>query len=279
MTKKFGLVGMCVGLVAVFVLFAIGTSAAMAELDVCGISTDNTGLFMRMNAGTGACEEVLPASDGGFELILFLSGEWLVNGSAVVGTLLVTATFTLTLIDLKASLGVKAAVLCSGILDGTISAKGEGEFTEALTLGGTGVSLTALSGTALLCAGQEGCETSAEGAEVWAVKLPWKTVFELYEMESPVLVVGFIILGIFPSWYVQCKTALGTVDDECTTTQSASEATNATGGVTSKLSELLTLSAGELNATCTASSEKETGVVEGTGELTSSEGTLSGSSE
>jgi len=273
----------------VLAMFAVATSSALAAEDVCVTRSAKNGLFGKRNATTGVCEELLAAAEGGFELVLFLLAEWLLNGSAITGTLLVTSTSGtsgLTLIDLKATLGVKAAVLCSGILDGFIGENGADEITELLTLGGVAVPLTALSGTALLCAGQEGCETSTEGAEVWAVHLPWLTLLQLFEEESPTLVTGFVILiseeagGGKPGWYVQCKTALGTVDDECLATEGGAEATNGTAGVLVSFSEAFQLLVIGENANCSASSEKETGVVEGANnEEISTEGTLSVSSE
>ena len=287
MTKKFRLVGVGVALVAVLAMFAVATSSALAAEDVCVTRSAKNGLFGKRNATTGVCEEELVVAEGGFELVLFLLAEWLLNGSAIAETLLVTAASTgLALIDLKATLGVKAAVLCSGSLDGFVGTNGADEITEALTLGGVSVSLTPLSGTALLCAGQEGCETSTEGAEVWAVNLPWLTLLQLFEEESPTLVTGFVVLisphegGGEPGWYVQCKTALGTVDDECLATEGGAEATNGTAGVLVSFSEAFQLLVIGENANCSASSEKETGVVEGANnEEISTEGTLSVSSE
>jgi hypothetical protein len=284
MTSKFRLVGVGVALVAVFAMFAIATSAAMAE-DVCVPKTK--GLWLKRNSVTLVCEEESTNEMGSFELIEFLLAEWLLNGNEVTATLLVTASSTgLGLIDLKATLGVEAEVLCNGSLDGFIGENGADEITEALSLGGASISLTALSGTALLCAGQKGCETSTEGAEVWAVNLPWLTLLQLYEEESPTLVTGFVILisphtgGGNPGWYVQCKTLAGTVDDECTAAQGMVEATNPMmgSGVTTTFSEAFTLLVGGVNANCTASSENETGVVAGVGEETSEEGTLTVSS-
>jgi hypothetical protein len=282
MTSKFRLVGVGVALVAMFAMFAMATSSAMAE-DVCVPKAK--GLWM-IRSSAGECLEELAAEDGEFELIEFLLAEWLVNGAAVVATLLITSVSSALLLeDSKATLGVKAMVLCSGFLDGFIGPNGADEITELLTLAGVGVPLTVLTGTALLCSGQEGCETSTEGAEVWAANLPWLTLVELFEEESPTLVTGFVDLisksagGGEPGWYVQCKTLAGTVDDECTGVFGANEATNvAGGGVNGAFTEAFQLLMGGVNATCSASSSKETGIVEGVGESTSEEGELAVSS-
>src|ERR1700735_4143794 len=113
--------------------------------------------------------------------IVTLLAEWLLGGKAVEATLSVQTRGELLLEDKKATLGIKAMLLCSGILDGTIGPDGEDEITEILSLAGVATSLTALSGTALLCSGQEGCNTGTENDEIWAVKLPWKTLLELVE--------------------------------------------------------------------------------------------------
>jgi len=285
MTKKFRLVGVGVALVAMFAMFAVATSSALAAEDVCVPRTAKNGLFM-IRSSAGECLEELAASDGEFELVLFLLAEWLVGGVAATATLLVTSISEgLLLEDKKATLGVKADVLCDGFLDGFIGENGADEITEALNLAEASISLTALSGTPLLCTGQEGCETTVEGTEVWAVNLPWLTLLQLYEEESPTLVTGFVILisahagGGNPGWYVQCKTALGTVDDECTGVFGAAEASNEATGVNVVFSEAFQLLVGGVNANCTASAEKETGVVEGLGTESSTEGLLSVSSE
>jgi hypothetical protein len=59
----------------------------------------------------------------------------------------------------------------------------------------------------------------------------------------------------------------------------AEEASNEAAGVDLTFSEAFQLLVGGVNANCTASSEKETGVVEGLGTESSTEGLLSVSSE
>jgi hypothetical protein len=171
-------------------------------------------------------------------------------------------------------------------LDGTVGNNGEDEIVELLTLGKVAVSLIALSGTALLCSGQEGCTTGTENDEVWAVNLPWKTLLQLVEEASP-LFQGFVILisahsgGGQPGWYVKCATALGTSEDECLATtgeEVSAEAKNVTGGVEETFAESFTLLVGNKLAKCSASSEAESGVVTGSGLDTSLEGALTVSS-
>jgi len=202
--------------------------------------------------------------------VVTLLAEWLLGAKAVEATLAVEGTGEVLLEDKKATLGIKAMVLCSGIFVGTIGPNGEGQVTELLTLAKVAVSKTPLSGTALLCSGQEGCNTGTENDEVWPVKLPGVGLLELVEETG---FTGFAVVGHAASgsagWYVQCATALGTTDDECLGEQGAGEATNGTSGVLGRISEAFTLLMEEKLANCTASSEKETGNAEETtpGEL------------
>ena len=211
--------------------------------------------------------------------IVTLLAEWLLGAKAVEATLSVETVGELLLEDKKATLGIKAALLCSGILDGTIGPNGADEITELLTLAKVAVSKTALSGTALLCSGQEGCNTGTENDEVWAVNLPWKTTLELVEETG---FTGFADLinpntaGGTVGWYVQCATALGTADDECLAKQGAAESSNGTGGVLGSFKEAFTLLVEDINAKCSASSEAESGNVES---VTAGETKVVGSTE
>ncbi len=273
-------------IVALFAMFAVGAvaaSSAMAEEESTLCVPKVEGLWGLQLSAT-ECGEQLTVANSPFELVVFLLAEWLVGGLPVTTTLLVEGRGELLLEDKKGPLGIKAMILCSGIMLGTIGPSGEGEITELLTLGGVAVSLSPLSGTALLCSGQEGCNTGTENVEVWVVNLPWKGLLELMEEASPTSFQGFAGLGFAhtgggnPGWYIFCPTALGNQEDECTAEEGVVEAINLTGGVEGIDSEAFTLLAGDKLGSCTASSEKETGVLEGTGELVSQEGTLSVSS-
>src|ERR1700735_4865429 len=210
--------------------------------------------------------------------IVTLLAEWLLGAKAVETTLNVETTGELLLEDKKATLGIKAMVLCSGILDGTIGPNGEDTITALLTLAKVAVPTTPLTGTALLCSGQEGCNTGTENDEIWAVKLPWTTLLELVEEGGSSFFADLITATGGPGWYVQCATALGTADDTCLVeeTQGVAEVTNGTGGALGKFSEAFTLLVEDKLANCTASSEKETGNVE---ESTPGETKVEGSAE
>ena len=269
--------------VALFAVFAFGavaaTSAMAGEEETMRCVPKAEGLW-GLQTSTIECAEELATANSPFELISFLLAEWLVKGEEVSTTLLVEATGTLLLEDLKATLGIKAKVLCTGILDGSIGPNGEDEIIEVLSSTGGAISTTALSGTPLLCSGQEGCTTGTENDEVWAVHLPWLTLLELIEEESPTLFQGFVVLilphvgGENPGWYTLCATALGTSEDQCTAAEGMAEASNGTGGALTEFSEAFTLLVGGKLGKCTASSEEETGNVEGPGEEK-----LAGSSE
>jgi len=271
---------------ALFAVFAFGavaaTSAMAGEEETMRCVPKTEGLW-GLQTSTIECAEELATANSPFELISFLLAEWLVEGLEVTTTLLVETKGELLLEDLKATLNIKAKVLCSGILDGTIGPNGEDEITEVLNLAGTlSIPRIALEGTGLLCSGQEGCTTGTENDEVWAVNLPWLTLLELLEEESPTLFQGFVVLilphagGGNPGWYTLCATALGTSEDECTAEEGAAEASNVTAGVLGVFTEAFTLLAGGKLGNCTASSEKETGNVE---EPAGGVETLVGSSE
>ncbi len=274
--------------VALFAVFAFGVvvaSSAMAEEEIptflCVPKAE--GLWGLQLSAT-ECGEQLTMANSPFELVTFLLAEWLVGGVAVTTTLLVTSPGELLMEDEKGPLGAKGTVLCSGILDGTIGPNGEDEITELLTLAGAAVGLTGLSGTALLCNGQEGCLTGTENAEVWAVNLPWLTLMELVEEASPTAYTGFADLilphtgGGQPGWYTFCSTLLGNQEDQCTIPEEAAEKVNLTGGVTDIFSEAFTLLVGASLGKCSASSEEHTGLVTGEGETTTEGGVLSVSS-
>ncbi len=275
--------------VALFAVFAFGVvvaSSAMAEEESTLCVAKAEGLWGLQSSAT-ECAEELATANSPFELVVFLLAEWLVAGLPITTTLLVTSTSSALLLeDKEGPLGAKGMVLCSGILDGTIGPSGEDEITELLRLDGvTAVSLTALSGNALLCDGQEGCLTGTENAEVWAVNLPWLTLLELVEEASPTLFQGFADLilphtgGGQPGWYTFCSTLLGNQEDECKAPEAVAQKTNVAGGVLDTFSAAFTLLVGAQLGLCTASGEKiETGVVEETGETVSSEGVLSASS-
>jgi hypothetical protein len=219
---------------------------------------------------------VVVAAVASAETATFLLAEWLVGGTAVAANLPATVTGELLLEDTNAlKAGIKADALCSGILVGTIGVNGAATITEALNLEDVGISLTALSGTSIACTDDNDCES----AKAWAVNLPWTGTLELIEQTS---FTGFAILleksGANPGWYVEC-TLLGVkATDECNAnTEGVAEAKNVAGGVEGVFSEAFTELAGLKLALCSSSGE-ETGIVEGTGLITTTEAPLTVSS-
>src|ERR1700722_5840458 len=110
-----------------------------------------------------------------------LLAEWLVSGASIpAGTEEVSETSGgIELEDTAAASGV----LCTGILDGTVSANGLDLITKILNLAKEEISGTVLTGLALLgptpdCVSAKGCSATA-AIEVWPVGLPWHTLLYL----------------------------------------------------------------------------------------------------
>jgi hypothetical protein len=183
--------------------------------------------------------------------VTFLLAEWLVSGLPVTAELSVEGTGELELSE--TILGLTVAVLCSGVLDGTITTDGRGKVSELLSLTGTAISLTGLSGTGLACTGDSNCGATAEA---WAVDLPWAAELVLMEEGTEVFFAG---LGLSsgagaPGWEILC--ANGT-SDTCTATEGVVNATNEGNNVDGTTSEAFTELAGLKLGNClTAGNEK-----------------------
>ncbi len=196
--------------------------------------------------------------------VTFLLASWLVGGANVTATTLVESTGELLLENEKSFAGPASLEKCSGLLIGDVGPNSADDVTEVLTLAGVLVGAP-LTGTAITCVLEAICESSSK---VWAVNLPWLTEVELWE-ESPT-VSGFVDLlmphtgGVSVGWYVECKTALLTVSEECTTPEGVAEKLNEPTGVLDKFSDAFTTLMGAKLALCSGNNE-ETGVVEGTG--------------
>jgi hypothetical protein len=116
-------------------------------------------------------------------------------------------------------LGIKSSVLCSGEFIGTVGPVGEDLITEVLSLTGTKIELP----TILTCSAVETCTSG----EVAPVHLPWLTELTLS---------GTVSLDVLlnggkgdPGWEVVCKTALGTVEETCTSASQSSKLENDAG--------------------------------------------------
>jgi hypothetical protein len=133
-----------------------------------------------------------------------LLAEWLRNGAAITANLASVTTGEITLEDNKVPIAGKVAVLCSGILDGTVGANGADEITKALNLSGEELG-AALTGLELVCSNVTKCEAGTT-IQVWAEKLPWKTLLFLMEngeildlVEGSAYEVQCLVLGITAS--------------------------------------------------------------------------------
>ncbi len=200
--------------------------------------------------------------------VVFLLAEWLRNGVGITETLLSLAEGELLLENKNAPVIKKpASVTCSGMLNGSVGVNGADEITELLTLAEEATNATPLAGGFLSCTKGTGDEVCEAGSKVWAVNLPWLTILVLWEEGG---VTGFADLlkphtgGGNVGWYVECKTALVTLSEECLTPEAASEQVNATGGVNGSFSEAFTLLMELKLALCSGNNE-ETGNVVGTG--------------
>jgi len=197
--------------------------------------------------------------------VTFLLAEWLEGGSAVVATTLSESVGELLLENEKSAAGIASLQKCSGTLVGFVGSNGADEVTEVLTLGGSTVSPTALTGTNVTCELEAICENTSK---VWAVHLPWLTQVELWEENAES---GFVDLILpngagNPGWYVECK-ALLTVSEECTGPEAVAQKVNVAAGVEDIFSLAFTELMGVKLALCTGNNE-ETGIVEGKGVTT-----------
>lgn len=271
---------MTVALFAIFALGVVVSAQAMAAEVLC-VETPGVGLWETLVSAT-ECSKSLTTANSNFELITELLAEWLFNGGAVTTELLTETTGELLLEDNKVPILGKAAVVCSGILDGWIGPGSLDWVSEVLLLNGTTVvSTTPLTGEAVSCTDETNCEEPL----LWAVHLGWQTEVELWETES--LGTFFINLilphegGENPGWEIECmKSIVGAITDECTAPEAAAELTLEGATLLGTFSEAITLLAGLALGTCTQGgansgvvvSEKGGGVIalNGGGEPTAS---------
>jgi|ERR1022692_1192883 hypothetical protein len=207
----------------------------------------------------------------------FLLAFWAVNGTDVTTTVLSESSGELLLENEKSVAGAASLKKCSAILDGFVGPKSADDITEALLLAGGGrVSVPLNNTNPITCELEAVCESSSR---VWPVHLPWLTEVELWEQGTES---GFVDLLLpngagNPGWYVECKTSLLTVSEECTTPEGVAEKVNLSTGVMDVFSKAFTLLMEAKLALCTGNNE-ETGVVGEEGETTVSGGVLSVSS-
>jgi len=138
-----------------------------------------------------------------------LEAFWLINGNKAV-TQVATTTSGQILLEDNNTIAGAAAVLCSGILEGTIEPGGLGTVTKVLNL--LEEEIGVLGGLALLgtgggpdCVTEKVCAegTAASPIEVFPLGLPWKTLLYLMQNNTILLEVDFgkyellcLVLGI-----------------------------------------------------------------------------------
>lgn len=247
--KRVRLIG--VALFAVLGLSAVIAQSAMAA-EEC-VSVASGGAFK-----DAAC--TMAEVGGKFELVFVLLAVFLDGGSAVTTELSTQTTGELLLEDTA----LKAAILCSAIIDGWVGPEGLAFASEVLSLAGVATG-TPLTGQSLACVGQAGC-ASSPAPVVWAVNLGWEIEIHLWEfLSGPAIFVNLITSkngSSRPGWETEC-TVLGIkASDECTAKLIVSEIV--LEGTT--LLEIFSPAMTEL-ATCSFGGG-ETGLVEGGAAIT-----------
>ena len=217
----------------------------------------------------------------------YLLAEWLLSGVAIGAseTDLVEVDGTLLLEDTKGILGSPVAVRCTGSLDGWVGPNSLDFTTEVLNAAEEEISTTPLTGLALSCTAETGCETNT-APPVYLLGLPWESEVELLEQpgETTKRFMDLITTkanGGRLGWEIENCLVLGTAhEDECTVTEAVAELTLDAGPILlGTFSRVITELNGLPLALCIASGA-ETGVVEGEGTfLVSGGGELAASSE
>jgi len=133
------------------------------------------------------------------------AAEWLVDGAAITALQSTETIGELKLVAEGEPIIGTVEVTCSGILDGTISPAGLDEVTELLSLTGTAISKTGLTGTSLPCTNTSKCTTP----EVWAVNLPYSSKLESTTDDDTSVAAGI-------GFEVKCKGIIGEPSDTCT---------------------------------------------------------------
>jgi hypothetical protein len=168
---------------------------------------------------------------------------WLANGLEVKATLATDSEGELLLEDNKAPFVGKAAVVCSGLFEGTVSENGEDKATMLFNLGTTqkliptnGETGFLIAGNGLLCKAESpvtGCEENEAETEAFPVDLPYNTLLLLITgpPETFRIMYTSAVSGGKVGYELACLIASILTEDECTATEVEGEALNVTGGV------------------------------------------------
>jgi hypothetical protein len=143
-----------------------------------------------------------------------LLADWLIKAAQVpVGTEPATVTEgEFTVEDNKVPIIGKSALLCSLILDGTITSEnGLAWVLKVLSL--AGVEIKELEGTGMLCSAVTGCEAASESSpiEVWPLGLPWH-LEAILKAGTPE---DFLIIILAWGIHMLCLILATNQEDEC----------------------------------------------------------------
>jgi hypothetical protein len=207
------------------------------------------------------------ASANGFSLLVWLSG-----GANVTAVLPVEDESELELVSLNVGgLGVATRLLCSGVLDGWVSSGSLDYVSEVLSLGGTAIPTTVLTGTALLCENSGGCTEP----EVWA-DVPFESEVESMLAGTESVPVDLLVKA---GWYQQCLVLGVTSAELCEFTEIATELVNEGNGTVKNVFSTTFQELAELKLAACTSGGLETGELNGSGSILESGVTLSVSME
>lgn len=180
--------------------------------------------------------------------LTFVLGEWLKNGAAITKaeSAVVEGEFRFeNVLNL-------AAILCSILLEGSVSPDGEGEMTKAFTLtGGEVKELDATGATSgLACIGIEG-HTCEAGSSAWPVHLPFKSLLDLDATEAEWFLRPMTNgAGLLPAFFILCKVFGADVEELC------EMAATSFGEVVDATTDVESISAITPPSTCGANAEE-----------------------
>ncbi len=198
-------------------------------------------------------------SASAFAAPISLLAEWLFNNGAIANEFTTERVGTILLEDTKTPLGA-SAVICTGVLAGTIDVDGLGTISDVLNVSSELIGAP-LVGLALECVEENVCEESL----VWPVAMPWSTLAELMEDGTEKFFVDLIAEGPSkngePGWEVECmKTILKPVD-QCSGPEAVMQFSLENTLLLAGFSEAFTELAGIKLLTCSLGGA-ETGVIE-----------------
>lgn len=140
----------------------------------------------------------------------FENSKWLLNGGQITSNQSASAEGEMLFENVLNG----GAVLCSGLLEGTVGTEGKDEVTKVFNLSGTEIpELDAASSTGgISCVGVKTCET---GSEVWPVGLPFKGQLKL-DTET-----GLFVHAAGAGVAVLCLFLGGSIEELCVAAEGA----------------------------------------------------------